>query len=535
LAKSNYHNPTINQFLILNRDSNLKKIVENFDFDIIVIGGGATGLGTAVDAAQRGYKTILLEQADFGKGTSSKATKLVHGGVRYLQQGNIKLVMDALRERGYLLKNAPHIATTQKFIIPCYNWFNWFFYGFGLTIYDILSGKLSLGSTKWLKKQKVTQAIPQISTKNLVGGIAYTDGKFDDTRLCINLAQTIENFGGIVLNYAKVNQINKLNGKVCGVTFTDVLTNKSFTLNSKCVINATGVFVDRLMQQDTGENLKIVTASQGSHIVVQKKFFTGVDALMLPKTSDGRVLFAVPWHNYVILGTTDNKVEEIALEPKPIEEEIDFILANVNKYLNVNIAKTDITTTFVGLRPLVRKVGSQSTAALNRDHSIFTSATNFISITGGKWTTYRKIANDVLTAAIKIGILPHVKGATTNLKIHGWSGLNNNWDNLNIFGSDKEKIESLQAEDSSLNELIHPKFTYTMACVVFCTRYEMAQQVEDVLARRLRLLFLDAAATMEATANVANIMAKELGKDSFWIAEQITKMKALTTIYTLQN
>ncbi|MEI8060291.1 MAG: glycerol-3-phosphate dehydrogenase/oxidase, partial [Ferruginibacter sp.] len=339
----------------MNRKEMIQRLDEKREWDIIIIGGGATGLGTAVDAATRGYSTLLIEQHDFAKGTSSRSTKLVHGGVRYLAQGNIKLVREALKERGLLLKNAPHVTKTLSFLLPCYSLWQKIYYGIGLLLYDLMAGKLGLGKTKIVSRKKIATYLPTINTKKISGAVVYYDGQFDDTRLAINLAQTAAENGATIINYCKVIQLIKDSKKVTGVIIHDEINDVQYLVNSKVVINATGVFTDEILQMDDPTAQNTVSPSQGIHLVLDKIFFPGDVAMMIPKTEDGRVLFSVPWHDKVVIGTTDTPIEIHALEPKPLEEEIEFILHHINKYLNVVIQRSDVKTVFVGLRPLVKK------------------------------------------------------------------------------------------------------------------------------------------------------------------------------------
>jgi glycerol-3-phosphate dehydrogenase len=517
----------------MDRHTELQKLQYNLEWDVIIIGGGATGLGAAVDAACRGYKTLLVERFDFAKGTSSRATKLVHGGVRYLAQGNIKLVRDALKERGLLLKNAPHISSKMQFVIPNYTWWAKIYYGIGLKIYDALSGKLGLGNTNIVSAKKTIEYLPEIERKNLCGAVIYTDGQFDDARLAINLAQTAVENGAIVLNYMSVTSLLKDDKTITGVVCKDSFSEKIYQLKSKVVINATGVFVDDIMNMDNDDGENIVSPSQGIHLVIEKKFFKSNKALMVPKTSDGRVLFAVPWHNHVIVGTTDTAVNKIDIEPLPLQEEVDFILQNVNQYLQADVKATDVTSVFVGLRPLVKRKGAKNTSLLARDHTIIISDSKMITITGGKWTTYRKMAEEVINNATLVGNLPKQKSATTHLYIHGYTNETIGEEHLKVYGTDAIKIKKLYIENSLWQEKIHEKFEYTKAQVIWAVRYEMAQTVEDVLARRIRMLFLDATAAMEACSVVAKIMATEMNKNEVWIDEEITSFNVLAKQYLL--
>ncbi len=528
----------------MNRTEMLLRLNDNTEWDIIIIGGGATGLGTAVDAATRGYKTLLAEQHDFAKGTSSRSTKLVHGGVRYLAQGNIKLVKEALKERGLLLKNAPHVTTNLSFVLPCYSLWQKIFYGVGLKIYDVLAGNWGLGKTKIINANKTKEFLPTINIKKLSGAIVYKDGQFDDARLAINLAQTAAANGATVLNYCKVTKLIKtlpavinpgsgLEEKICGVVIKDEINGTEYTLKCKAVINATGVFADEVLQMDDAAAKNIVSPSQGIHLVLDKNFFPGADAMMIPKTTDGRVLFAVPWHNKVVVGTTDTPIENHFLEPKPLEEEIAFIMQHINIYLDVALQRSDVQSVFVGLRPLVKKGAGNKTALMPRDHTILVSASGLVTITGGKWTTYRKMANDVLKKTIAVAKLPETKCGTENLKIHGWINNIDKNDPLHFYGSDAAFIKNLCKENETLAELIHPSLTNIKAEIIWAIQNEMAQTVEDVLARRTRMLFLNARAAIESAPMVAKIMGGELLKNQDWINQQVKDFNFLAKQYLL--
>ncbi|MBS1752111.1 MAG: glycerol-3-phosphate dehydrogenase/oxidase [Bacteroidetes bacterium] len=517
----------------MNRAEMLDRLDKEKDWDIIIIGGGATGLGAAVDASSRGYKTLLVERFDFAKGTSSRATKLVHGGVRYLAQGNIKLVMEALRERGLLLKNAPHLTRKQPFILPSYSWRGKWFYGIGLKIYDLMSGRLSIGKTKLLSAKTTAKYLPAVTTNHLSGGIMYYDGQFDDARLALNLAQTAAEHGAVVLNYMEVFDLAREKDKVSGVFAEDTLSGKEFELKAKAVINATGVFTDDILQMDDERQHHIVSPSQGIHFVVDKKFFPGEHALMIPKTDDGRVLFAVPWHNKIIIGTTDTPIKEPLFEPTPLDEEIAFIFRNINRYLTTDITRADIKTVFAGLRPLVKAPGQKNTALMPRDHTIIVSKSNLITITGGKWTTYRKMAKDAVDNAAFISKVAGKPCCTESLPIHGFTENPDDNEALHFYGSDAAEIKKIMIANPELSEKLHPDFDFTKAMVVWAVRNEMAMTVEDVLARRIRILFLDAKVAIQIAPIVAAIMAKEMNNDDNWIQEQTTKFTALAEKYLL--
>jgi len=518
---------------MMDRKKMLSQLEVVAQWDIIVIGGGATGLGAAVDAASRGYKTLLVEQSDFSKGTSSRSTKLVHGGVRYLAQGNIKLVREALKERGLLLKNAPHVCHNLSFIIPSLHWWQKWYYGIGLTMYDILSGKLSLGKTKVLSKKLTQELLPAISPKNLNGGVLYHDGQFDDSRLAINLAQTAEEQGAAIINYCKLTSLTKTGKRITGVVVQDVLTGKEYAVKGNSVINATGIFTDDVMKLDDATHQPIVSPSQGVHIVVDAKFFPGRQALMIPKTDDGRVLFAVPWHNKVVLGTTDTPVNDVALEPKPLPEEIDFILHHINRYLTSDIQYSDVKSVFAGMRPLIKVKGKKMTSILPRDHTTIVSDSGLVTITGGKWTTYRTMGKHAVDNAVFSAKLKMHPCITESLLIHGCTTSVALEDPLYIYGSDAPFIQQLMNEQPDLAEKIHSDLPYNKATVLWAVRQEMAMTVEDVLARRTRALFMDAAAAIAASPLVAAIMAKELNKEKEWITQQIKDFETIARQYLI--
>ena len=515
-----------------NREDQLIELEKVSNWDLIIIGGGATGIGIAVDAASRGYRTLLLEQSDFSKGTSSRSTKLVHGGVRYLEQGNIGLVYTALKERGLLLKNAPHLVHKQSFIIPCYSLWDKIKYLAGLKLYDWLSGKLSLGASVWVSKEEIMKSLGPLKQKGLMGGVKYFDGQFDDSRLAIALARTAVDHGAVVLNYCKVTSLIKdANGKIEGVHALDVENNKGYELHAKLFINATGVFADDILKMDEKEAPPLLTPSQGIHIVVSKKFLTGSEALMIPKTKDGRVLFAVPWHDHIILGTTDTPVKNASLEPQAHDTEIEFILETVKSYLQKPPLASDILSIFAGLRPLVlSQKKNKSTKELSRDHKIYIHTSGLYTITGGKWTTYRKMAEDILDTAIKKNVLPPKKCITINLPVHG--SLPSTVDSsLSIYGSDADHITDLMNKNPELKNLLVSGFRFTEAEVVWCIRFEMARTIEDILARRLRILFLNARAAIDASPRTGEILKQELNKDDRWLQLQLKEFYTLAKNY----
>ena len=523
----------------MNRDQMLQKLKkeENKIWDVLVIGGGATGLGTALDATTRGYKTLLLEQSDFAKGTSSRSTKLVHGGVRYLAQGDVSLVLEALHERGLMRQNAPHLVKNQKFIIPNYSWWSGPFYTLGMKVYDMMSGKLGLGSSERISKEETLEAIPNLDEKDLIGGVIYYDGQFDDSRLAINLCQTIIENDGVALNYFKVSGLLKdKDGLVCGVEAIDMETSEEFDIKSKSVINATGVFADDILKMNDPKTKKMITPSQGVHIILDKSFLQSKSAIMIPKTSDGRVLFAVPWHNKVVVGTTDTPVNNASLEPKALEEEIDFILNTAGQYLKKDPTRKDVLSIFAGLRPLAApKEGNDAkTKEISRSHKLIVSLSGLVTITGGKWTTYRKMAEDTIDKASMVAGLEEKKCVTHHMPIHGYVKKANYDDHMYIYGSDRMKLLELIEKEPKLGKTLHKDLPFLKAEVLWAVRHEMARTVEDVLARRVRALFLDARASIAMAEDVAKIIAKELNYNRRWIRNQVKEYTDLAKSYILE-
>ena len=511
----------------------MKEIGAAREWDIVVVGGGATGLGAAVEAASRGYKTLLLEAHDFAKGTSSRSTKLVHGGVRYLRQGNAKLVLEALRERGRLLRNAPHLAHRLGFIIPVYGFWEIPFYGLGLTLYDLLAGREGLGHSRVLSAQSTRTALPTIKPDSLKGGILYYDGQFDDARLAITLLRTLFDLGGTALNYAPVTGLRKTGGLVRGVQAEDRETRTPFEAASKVVINATGIFADRSWQMGEGGCSRVFTVCQGTHVVLDRVFLSARAAMMIPRTSDGRVLFAIPWHGQTVVGTTDDPVPQPALEPHALQEERQFLLAHIEKYLGRKPAVKDIRSIWSGQRPLVSHKGSTNTAAISRDHTILVSRAKLITIVGGKWTTYRRMGEDVIDHAARVAGLKPVASRTAELRLHGamWHPeAGSEWER--VYGADLPLLNGIAEGDPGLDQPLHPLLPFRRVEVLWAARHEMARCLEDVLARRTRALFLNAKASLEAAPVAAELLARELGRDTEWQREQLKQYTQLAEQYT---
>jgi glycerol-3-phosphate dehydrogenase len=474
-------------------------------WDLVVIGGGATGAGIALDAAARGYSVLLLERSDFGSGTSSRSTKLVHGGVRYLRQGHVGLVLEALRERGRLLRNAPHLVHDLSFVLPCYRRRDVAFYGLGMKAYDVLAAWGGFGRSKMVSAGEVRRLLPTVRPAGLRGGVVYHDGQFDDARLLIDLIGTAAGLGATVINYAPVTRLARgAGGTVDGVVFRDTESGKESHAAAKVVVNAAGPFCDEVRRMADPSAAPLVAASQGSHVVLDRSFLPADSALLIPETPDGRVLFAIPWHGHTLVGTTDVAIPSVPAEPRPTAAEIDFILETAGRYLDRPPRREDVLSTFAGVRPLVKAAG-RNTAALSRDYTIRLDVPGLLTITGGKWTTHRSMAQACVNRAAELARLPRRTCVTRNLRVAG--------------------------TETEPGEVLHPRLPYTTADVVRAVRSEMARTVADALARRTRALFLNARAAVEMAPRVADVMARELGRDEAWAEEQVRSFGELAHGY----
>jgi glycerol-3-phosphate dehydrogenase len=506
-------------------------------WDIVVIGGGATGLGAAVDAAARGYRTLLLEGRDFAKGTSSRSTKLVHGGVRYLAEGDVGLVREALHERTLLRRNAPHLVHERAFVVPGYTWWAKTYYGLGLKLYDLLAGRRSLDPSRMISRAEALGLVPTLEPAGLRGGILYYDGQFDDARLAITLMQTLLDLGGTALNYAPVTNLIKQGGRTAGVVARDAESDEEIAVEARAVINATGVFVDAIRRLDDPTVPPLVEPSQGIHLVLDRAFLPGDAALMVPRTDDGRVLFAIPWHGRTLIGTTDTPVDQAAYEPRARPQEVDFLLRHAARYLTHDPEPRDVLSVFAGLRPLVRPPHATDTARISREHTIAVSASGLITIAGGKWTTYRRMGADVVAQAIEVGRVPVRPSTTETLALHGATAASGdpggNDSPLSVYGTERDALLSVCAERPEWERLLHPRLPYRTGEVVWAARNEQARTVEDVLARRTRALLLDARASVEAAPTVAALLAEVLHRDTAWQSDQITRYRELAGGYLL--
>jgi glycerol-3-phosphate dehydrogenase len=497
----------------MDRRAAVQRIFDDHEtWDIIIVGGGATGIGAAVDAASRGYRCALFEQSDFGKATSSRSTKLVHGGVRYLRQGRIALVRESLRERSILLQNAPHLVRPVPFVVPAYHRWELPYYAAGLGIYSAMSTGSSFGRSRTLSRRQVLARLPTLnadaSVGHLRGGVLYNDGQFDDARLLINLAQTAAHHGAALLNYVQVfRTIRGADGLVRGVHVRDLETGREARVLGRCVINATGAFCDALRQYDEPDARPIVTLSQGTHVVLDQSFLPGQTAMTIPRTSDGRVVFAIPWHGHLLVGTTDTPLKQASLEPRPLPEEVDFLLEAFGRFVNKKPTRRDVLSAFAGIRPLVvrgNRATTTKTSELSRDHILEVSRSGMITVVGGKWTTYRAMAQDCIDLAAAVARLPRRQCVTARLKIQGAD------DATRMLGIDEISVR-------------------------WAARHEAARTVDDVLCRRTRILQLNARAAIQMAPEVARLLAEELGRDSLWQQRQVEQFRALAANYLVPD
>ena len=516
----------------MNRQEMLRRVADHQGtWDLVIVGGGATGAGVALDAAARGYSVVLLERSDFGAGTSSRSTKLIHGGVRYLRQAHFGLVIESLRERGRLLDNAPHLVHPLTFVLPCYGRWELAFYGMGLKVYDQLAGRQAFGHSTLASPDRVRSLLPTIETARLRGGVLYRDGQFDDTRLLIHILMTAADKGAVLLNYSAVTSLSRgIGGEIDGVHVLDRETLNEFRIAARVVVNAAGPFCDDVRQMANPAAKPMIAASQGSHVVLDRAFLPSDAALLIPNTPDGRVLFAIPWHGHTLVGTTDRGVATIPAEPRPTDDEVDFILETAGRYLTRKPQRKDILSAFAGIRPLV-KTGASNTASLARDHTLRLEEPGLVTITGGKWTTYRSMAEACVDYVTKLAGLPRRVCTTRDLPLHGYLVPAEGMGHFSVYGSDAAKILDLMKTDGRLATPLHTALPYTGAEVIWAVRKEMARTLADVLARRTRALFLNARAAIEIAPRVGEFMAKELGKTEEWVGKQVKEFAQFAEAY----
>jgi len=518
-------------------------------WDVLVIGGGATGTGTALEAASRGYDTLLLERGDFGQGTSSRSTKLVHGGVRYLQQGRLGLVFEALRERSRLLRNAPHVVHDRTFLVPAYEWWERPWYGLGLKLYDLLSGRHNLAPSRLLSRRSAADRVPNLERRRLRGGVLYHDGQFDDARLVITLVRSLLDAGGTPLNYVEVQDLLVRDGepgddradrgrRIGGVTAVDRESDRELTLPARSVINATGPYADAVRRLEDPGAEGIIRPSRGTHLVFDRDVLGGGTALMVPRTSDGRVIFAIPWHHRVLVGTTDVPVDRVPERPRPDPAEVTYLLEHLDRYLTDPPEAGDVRSAFAGIRPLASTPGAEGvgdTAEISREHEILVSDSGLVTVVGGKWTTYREMGEDAMDRAAEVAGLPERESVTRELRLRGAAGDGAGGTPWRVYGGDGALVRALAEEEPGLGELLHPRLPFRAAQVTWAARHELARTVEDVLARRTPSLFLDARAAAEAAPRTARLLARELGRDEDWVREQTARFRELAGEYLPRN
>ncbi len=499
-------------------------------FDLLVIGGGATGAGVALEAATRGLKTLLVEKHDFGAQTSSRSTKLVHGGVRYLEAAikrldrvQWNLVKDALKERAVFLRIAPHLAWKVELLTPIYRAFEIPYYLAGLKLYEALAGRASIGRAYFVPATTAKARYPQLKPEGLKGAVVYADGQFDDARMNLAVALTALEAGAVVLNHAEVTGFLMEEGRVVGAEVKDLLSGGTFAVRARMVVNATGPFTDRVRQLADPEAEPMLVTSSGVHLVLPARYAPMDTGLLIPKTEDGRVLFVLPWEGYTLAGTTDEPAE-VTDHPVPTAGEIDYILRHLNRHFALEVSREQIRSAWSGLRPLVRDPRARDTARLARDHVIHEEKTGLVTIAGGKWTTYRKMAEDLVNYLDKTRGLGLPKSRTAEHVLLG--GRN--------YDPAKEEELALRIDPDTARHLAHtygdqaaavlrfaqehglfarlvPGQPFLEAEVVWAARYELAETPLDFVERRVRLAFLETEAARKALPRITELMQKEKG------------------------
>ena len=515
----------------MNRKAQLEQLQQGM-FDVLVIGGGATGTGVALDAVSRGLKTALVERDDFSAGSSSRSTKLVHGGVRYLEQAvkgldrtQFNLVRDALKERAVLLSNAPHLAHPLPILTPLYNWFQIPYMMIGLKLYDALAGRANLKSSRFVGREEALRRFPMLKKEGLRGAVLYYDGQFDDARMNVSLALTAAHEGAAVANHLEVTKLLKDGGRVAGASVRDTLSGETWDVRAKVVVNATGPFTDAIRHLDDEDAPPMLTASSGVHIVLDGHFSPPGTGLLIPQTDDGRVLFLLPWLGYTLFGTTDHPAA-IEPNPQPSEDDIDYLLSYLGRYFDVPATRDDILATWSGLRPLVSDPKAADTAKVSRDHVVNTSSSGLVTVAGGKWTTYRKMALDTVDEVLKVGHLQAGPSRTEQLKLVGAEAFRpaGAATLAEQFGLDADVAEYLNraygdraVKVAELAETypgrLVPGQPQLEAEVIYSATYEGADTAVDFLARRTRLAFLDQGAALAALPQVIELLGKTLSWD----------------------
>lgn len=528
----------------MERNKHISRLKKNDTFDLLVIGGGATGSGIAVDAASRGMKVLLVEKNDFAEGTSSRSTKLIHGGVRYLEKAfkhldkeQYSFVKEGLYERGVILKNAPHLTNKIKFVTPLYKWIELPYVFAGLKLYDILSGKMRLGKSRLLLKKETLEKLPIVNNDGLKGGVLYYDGQFNDSRMAVMLVKTAVNYGATVLNHMEVTNLIKENNLISGVWLKDNISGETYTAKGIAVVNATGAYADFVRKMDSEEAEPVLKVSSGIHIVLDKKFAPTEYGMMIPETEDGRIIFVLPWEGHALVGTTDDPAV-IRDHPNVTENEIEYVLKQIGKYYKNPPEKKDILSAWSGIRPLVKDPDAKTTEEILRNHYIEVSKSKLVTITGGKWTSYRHMAEDVVDRVISEFSLKAGPCITPDLKIAGGENFNSEDYKLlqqkykidydialhlhRSYGSLAEDVIGSTKKEKAFERLdsSHP---YIEAEVYYCVKNEMAVHVVDFLIRRIPLGLLDIKAAKYASKRVLEIMRSILD----WDAPRIQKEQKL--------
>lgn len=527
----------------MNRDAMLARALDRREpWDLIVVGGGATGVGVALDAVARGHDVLLLERGDFAGETSSASTKLIHGGVRYLRQGNLRLVRESVVERARLLRNAPGYVRTMAFLVPAYRWWEKTYYGAGLTVYDRLAGRRGIGRTRVLGRDDALDRIPTLQVEGLRGGVLYHDAQFEDARLAFAVAREAAARGAVVLNHCELRalRLDETTGRVEGAVAVDRETGKAFELRARVIVSATGAGTDAIRRMADPDARPMIRRSRGSHIVLDGSFLPGRTALMVPETPDGRLIFAIPWEGVTVVGTTDIPVDEGDAHPsRATTEEVDYLLALVSRYLARPPLRGDVRAVFGGIRPLVAEPGADETSKIARDHVVRVEDSGLVVVAGGKWTTYRVMAEDTVDAAERVGGLERRAPATAELPIRaGEDGVGERGtgegDAGEVGGSSANggarsggaRMGLRLADVGDGNDrALHERLPYTETDVIRAVRHEMARTLDDVLARRTRALYLDARAAEACAPDVVRILARELGRDEAWAERELNRFR----------
>lgn len=500
-------------------------------YDVIVIGGGANGLGIALDCAHRGLEVLLLERAAFGAGTSSRSSKLIHGGIRYLAQAQFGLVREALHERALLLRNAAGLVTPLPFILPAGKRLELYKYAAGLKLYDALAGEHKLSTSRILDSTETRRLAPQLGRAPLVGSVSYTDAHFDDTRLLQALAHSAAARGATLLNHMPVVALHKnARGQLRAVGVRDALGGATHDFEARVIINASGVHGDAVRRLADATLEAEILPSQGTHLVVPNRFYSSDHALVMPRTPDGRVMFVMPWHGQALIGTTDTALDKLVDPPVPQREEIDMILTVTARHLHRAPSRSDVLSAFAGVRPLAAAPGSARSSKISREHAISVDSAGLVTVSGGKWTTYRRVAEQCVDVAVKLAGLRARDVSTRELELVTPDSARGGVDAL---GFPARGVAHIGAEQAALAAPLSDALPYSGAHFAYAARYEMAMTVADALAYHTRALFIDARAALDIAPRVATIMANELQRDTNWVASELAALRSIAAPFIL--